>query len=142
MGNKKKQPATRNKERRLVDNAIRSSSIICEGSALTGTLSGEDDFVIYGSIEGECDLDGTLILQRPGKWKGNILANDIIIGGTVHGDVRARNKLELTSTARITGDITGNTVAIAEGAIFEGNISMTKEDDVSYFEDRRADKKE
>ena len=137
---KKKKQSDDNKERRWVDSVARPSSIICEVSVLAGKLSGDVDYVVYGSIEGECDLEGTLILQKPGQWKGDILAGNIVISGTVHGDVRAKNKLELTPTARITGDITGNTVAIAEGAIFEGNISMTREDDVSYFEDRRAGK--
>lgn len=126
-------------KRRIADTVKRSSSIICEGSVLAGSLSGEDDYIVYGKFDGKCDLKGALILQKPGRWKGNIVAEDVVISGTVEGDVKARNKLELTSTARITGNITGDTIAIAEGAVFEGKISMTKKDDVSYFEERRVE---
>ncbi|MCK4951608.1 MAG: polymer-forming cytoskeletal protein [Gammaproteobacteria bacterium] len=126
------------KKRRLTDNIHKSQSILSESSILTGTLAGDSDYVIYGSIDGTCDLAGTLMLQKPGKWTGNITAGNVVIAGKVDGDVQARDKLELTATARIAGNITGQTIAIAEGAVVEGNVSMTGKGGVSYFEDRRT----
>lgn len=126
-------------KRRLTDNIRKSQSILSEDSILTGSLAGDSDYVIYGSVDGKCDLAGTLMLQKPGKWTGSIIAGNVVISGKVDGDVQARDKLELTASARITGNITGRTIAIAEGAVLEGNISMTSKGDVAYFEDRRAE---
>ena len=126
------------KQRRLTDNIKKTPSIISEGSVLLGTLAGTDDYVIYGSIDGACDLGSAVMLQKSGRWTGEMVAENIVIAGKVEGNVTARNKLELTSSARIEGNIAGKTIAIAEGAVVEGNISMTSEEDVSYFVDHRA----
>jgi len=125
-------------QRRLTDSIRKAPSIISEDSILLGTLAGVDDYVIYGSVEGTCDLGSAVMLQKSGRWTGEMVAENIVIAGKVDGDVKARNKLELTSTARIEGNISGKTIAIAEGAVVEGDISMTSEEDASYFVDRRV----
>ena len=125
-------------QRRLTDSTRKAPSIISEGSILLGTLAGTDDYVIYGSVDGTCDLGSAVMLQKSGRWTGDMVAENIVIAGKVEGNVTARNKLELTSSAKIEGNIAGKTIAIAEGAVVEGNISMTSEEDVSYFVDHRA----
>lgn len=125
-------------QRRLTDSIRNTPSIISEGSILLGTLAGTDDYVIYGSVDGACDLGSAVMLQRSGRWSGEMVAENIVIAGKVEGNVTARNKLELTSSAKIEGNIAGKTIAIAEGAVVEGNISMTSEEDISYFVDRRV----
>ena len=127
-------------QRRLTDSIRKAPSIISEGSILLGTLAGADDYVIYGSVDGTCDLGSALMLQKSGRWVGEMVAENIVIAGKVEGNVTARDKLELTASARIEGNISGKTIAIAEGAVVEGNISMTNEGDVSYFVDHRVKK--
>ena len=125
-------------QRRLTDSTRKAPSIISEGSSLLGTLAGDDDYVIYGSVDGTSDLGSAVMLQKSGRWAGDMVAENIVIAGKVEGNVTARNKLELTSSARVEGDISGKAIAIAEGAVVEGDISMTSGEDISYFVDRRA----
>jgi cytoskeletal protein CcmA (bactofilin family) len=128
---------TKNKKRRIADSSGNDASIISDGSVIKGELTGNVNYVIAGKVDGNCDIQGTLMLQEQGSWKGTIVADFVVIAGQVDGDVRARDHLELTPTARIAGDITGKSIAIAEGAIFDGSVTMTQPENVSTFEEKR-----
>ena len=125
-------------QRRLTDQIKRFATVIGADSLIRGNLGGNDDYVILGRVEGDADIGGTLVIQEGGHWQGNILADNVIVCGEVEGDITARNKLEITSTARIRGNLSGQSIAIAEGAVFEGEIRMQMQQDVTYFDDRRA----
>lgn len=127
------------KSRRLRDSVKRFASVIGAKSVVQGKLSGEDDYVIYGRVEGDGDVKGTVVVQTEGRWTGNLTADNVIICGQVEGDVCARVKLEITASARVQGNLKGQSIAIAEGAMFEGEISMQMKQEVTYFEDRRQE---
>jgi cytoskeletal protein CcmA (bactofilin family) len=57
---------------------------------------------------------------------GNVAAEACVVEGRIEGDIQVRGTVELRSNCRVTGDITAKSVAIAEGAIFEGGITMDK----------------
>jgi cytoskeletal protein CcmA (bactofilin family) len=102
-----------------------------------GVFQGKDNHIIYGEVQGECDLEGILVLGEGSRWKGNIRAASIVIAGRVDGDVQATNKLELARTAQVHGKITSPVVAIARGAVHEGSIRMAKQTQITRFVDRR-----
>lgn len=126
-------------KRRVSDLQPNFSTVLGAASQFKGKLTGEGDYVIYGSVEGESDIRGKLILQSTGYWRGQILANDLIISGTVDGDIIARNRIELTSTAKVSGNIIGATVAIADDAEFDGEVHITKNDGLTIFNERRGE---
>lgn len=130
----------KNRTRRISDRRGGGCSIIWHDSVIRGAVSGADDYIVYGKVEGDAHSDGALMLQPGAIWQGNISANDVVIAGTVHGDVVARGKLELAGTARVRGNITGKAVAIAAGAVFEGEMRMAADAQLSYFQDRRTTK--
>ncbi|MCJ7590245.1 MAG: polymer-forming cytoskeletal protein, partial [Woeseiaceae bacterium] len=49
----------------------------------------------------------------------------VIVAGHVEGDIVARGKVEITNTARIAGTVTGEAIAVAEGAVVEGVMKTT-----------------
>ena len=51
----------------------------------------------------------------------------VIVGGEINGNVNAPDKMELTSTARMIGDIVTTTIVIDERAIFQGNCNMNQD---------------
>jgi len=124
-------------KRRLTDRVKKFATVIGQGSVINGTLGGKDDYIILGRVEGNADLQGTLIVQEGGEWQGDMTADYIILCGKVNGDICARTKLEITNTAQVTGNISGQSIAIAEGAVFEGEIRMQMKQDVTYFDDQR-----
>lgn len=129
------------KQRRTLDKVGGISTVIGAGAIFTGKLRGAENYVIYGMIEGDCNLDGTLVIEEGGRWLGRIKALNVIIAGEVTGDVFAEKKLELAPTAKIKGTLTGPVIVIAEGAVIEGSIKMTSGAQPIRIVERRADAK-
>jgi cytoskeletal protein CcmA (bactofilin family) len=103
-------------------------------------LRSNENCIVNGTVEGDCDIEGVLVLGEQGRWHGNISAVTAIVSGEVIGDITARDKLELTAVARVTGNIVSPVVAMAEGAIHQGGIKMTREGgSVSSFQEKRKD---
>jgi cytoskeletal protein CcmA (bactofilin family) len=129
----------RKKQRRTLDKVGGISTVIGAGAVFTGQFKGTENYVVYGTIEGDCDLDGTVVVEEGGVWRGQVKAGNVIIAGNVMGDVVAATKVELAATARISGSIAGPVVAIAEGAVVEGKIRMTSSAEPVRFVERRTE---
>lgn len=123
--------------RRMRDRSSGPATLINEGCKITGTLSGNGDFMINGEIDGDCDLEGTVTLAQNGYWKGMIKAGNVIVAGHVDGDIVAEGRVEITDTARITGTVTGDAIAVAEGAVVEGVMKTTTQDAPTEFVEKR-----
>jgi cytoskeletal protein CcmA (bactofilin family) len=123
--------------RRIRDRSSGAATLINEGCKITGVISGHGDFLISGQIDGDCDLEGTVTLARDGYWKGTIRAGNIIVAGHVEGDIVAAGKVEITDTARITGTVAGEAIAVAEGAVVEGVMKTTGQADPQEFTEKR-----
>jgi cytoskeletal protein CcmA (bactofilin family) len=130
----------RKKHRRTLDKVGGISSVIGADSKFVGTFSGDENYLIYGTVEGDCDLDGTVVVEESALWKGKIQAANVIIAGEVNGDVIAKVKLELAPTAKIVGNVTGPVVAIAEGAVVEGSMHMSSQGEITHFSEKRSNK--
>ena len=128
----------RDKGRRTLDSVKQFTTLVGSGTRLTGVLRGSENCIVNGTVEGDCEIDGMLVLGEQGHWHGNISAATAIISGEVAGDITVSDKLELSATARITGNIASPVVAMAEGAIHQGGIKMTRTDgSVSSFQEKR-----
>ncbi len=129
----------RKKQRRTLDKVGGISTVIGAGATFTGQFKGTENYVVYGTIEGDCDLDGTVVVEEGGNWRGQVKASNVIVAGNVFGDVIGTTKVELAPTAKITGSIAGPVVAIAEGAVVEGKIKMTSAAQPVRFVEKRAE---
>jgi cytoskeletal protein CcmA (bactofilin family) len=127
----------RKQRRRTLDRIENFTTMIGADSVYMGVFQGKDNHIVYGEVQGECDLEGILVLGEGSRWKGNIRAASVVIAGRVDGDVQATDKLELARTAHVHGRITSPVVAIARGAVHEGSIRMAKQTQVTRFVDRR-----
>lgn len=100
-------------------------TIIGPGAVFNGNLSAPQTIRIDGTLGGDCICKGNLILGKDGIIKGNIEAQDVSLSGKVTGDVKANGKLELFSTAKLTGDVTAKSLIVDENACFDGRCTMT-----------------
>jgi cytoskeletal protein CcmA (bactofilin family) len=123
--------------KRRVSDTNRQTTYIAASTKITGTLTGQGAYVFCGVVEGDCDIDGPLTLADGGRWKGTMKAVDIVVAGTVEGDVVAKQRVEIAGTARITGSLAGNSIAVAEGAIIEGEIKVTSGEPLTKFQEKR-----
>lgn len=122
------------KGRRTLDSLDGFSTSIGPDNKLKGIISGTGHSIILGTVEGDCDLDGTLVIGEGGAWTGNITVDNVVIAGEVTGDVVAKKKIDIVSTAKIHGSLTSPFIAIAEGAIHDGEIHMAE---VKRYTDKR-----
>lgn len=127
----------RRQKRRTLDRVGNFTSMLGPASVYNGVFQGKDNHIVYGEVQGECDIEGILVLGEGGRWKGNIRAATVIIAGRVEGDIQASDKLELARTAYVRGKIASPVVAIARGAVHEGSIRMAKQTQITRFVERR-----
>jgi len=126
------------KLRRLRDHSSGKATLINEGCKITGELTGNGNFVIHGEVAGDCDISGTLTLADSGYWQGSIHADHVVIAGQVEGDITAKGKVEITTTAKITGTVTAEAIAVAEGAVVEGGMKTTGKTEPLEFVEKRG----
>lgn len=100
---------------------------IAHGTTVEGKITGGTSVGIDGLVKGEINVSSKVIVGETGEIKGNIRADDVIIAGKISGNLEARNILEAQPTGQIFGDINASRLVIADGVLFEGNITMKKE---------------
>lgn len=93
--------------------------------------------MISGTVEGDCDLSGTVSITRQGVWIGTVKASSVIVAGTVEGDIEATGRVEIADSARIEGTVTGEAIAVAEGAVVEGIMKTTGRSKPTEFVEKR-----
>ncbi len=130
------------RSRRLRDRGAGPATLINQGCKITGTVTGTGDFQVSGEIDGDCELEGTVMLTKDGLWRGTIRAGNVIVAGHVEGDIVAADSVEITDSARISGTVSGEAIAVAEGAVVEGIMKTTGKSEPSEFVEKRADEQD
>lgn len=125
-------------KRRIEDGNDGPTTYIAPSTKIVGTVTGKGVYVFCGNIEGDCEIDGPLTLAEGGHWKGTLRARDVVVAGTVEGDVIAKHRVEIAGTARVTGSLAGNSIAVAEGAVIEGEIKVTSGEPAKSFAEKRG----
>lgn len=125
------------KLRRMRDHPSGKATLINEGCKISGEVSGDGDFIINGEVAGDCDINGTVTLARNGFWQGSLQASNVIVAGQIEGDITASGKVEITDTARISGTVTAEAIAVAEGAVVEGAMRTTGQSKPLEFKEKR-----
>jgi cytoskeletal protein CcmA (bactofilin family) len=125
-------------KRRIQDSNNGPTTYVAASTTIVGSVTGKGAYVFCGTVEGDCDIDGPLTLAAGGRWKGTLKATDIVVAGVVEGDVVAKQRVEILGTARITGSLAGNSIAVAEGAIIAGEIKVTSGVEPVTFQEKRT----
>lgn len=123
-------------QRRSLDHLQKVPTILGREVVYVGVIEGRDNYVVHGRVEGNCDLDGVLLIGPDGLWIGNIAADTVIVKGRVEGGIRAHFKIEVRPSARIKGDLSSPLIAVAEGAVLQGKISP--DSIITRFTERRT----
>lgn len=105
-----------------------TATIVAANTRITGNIRGKGDYVVRGRVDGDCDIDGPVTVAQGGHWKGTLRASRILIAGTFEGDLVAQGVIEIARSARIAGSISGHSIAVAEGAVVDGQICMLDRD--------------
>ncbi|MGD9598054.1 MAG: polymer-forming cytoskeletal protein [Steroidobacteraceae bacterium] len=125
-------------KRRLLDQFGATPTFIAEGCRMQGDLETRGPLVLSGTLIGDGRIGGALSVSVGAHWQGDVQAKAGVIAGEVTGRVTIEEKLEIGATAVIRGSIAARTLAIANGAVIEGDIVVTGTQPVVKFEEKRS----
>lgn len=104
------------------------STVIAAGASVSGTLRGEGIIQVEGTVEGEIELKGAVIVAPTGLVKGPVTADVLRIAGRIEGSVCAKERLLLQKTGSIEGDITTPSLEVEDGGRLNGRSTMPPPD--------------
>jgi cytoskeletal protein CcmA (bactofilin family) len=102
----------------------RVTSVIGPGVVWKGKLSGKGGVRIEGTLDGDINLQGMLVVGETGRVTCQTLrANVVVVAGAVRGDITAE-KLEIRSSGRVWGNVITAAFSTEEGAFLRGQVTM------------------
>ncbi|VAW91227.1 hypothetical protein MNBD_GAMMA23-1426 [hydrothermal vent metagenome] len=105
-----------------------STQLASIGSSIhfKGELTGEEGLIIDGRVEGTIDLKGNqLIIGNNGKIKADVFAQTIIVNGSLTGELHGKERVHISKTGKVQGNIFSPRVSLEDGAKFKGSIDMS-----------------
>ena len=98
--------------------------MIGSGTQIRGTVTGDEDLVIEGTVEGAVRISKDLNIGQQANLDASIEAQSVHVDGRIQGDVTAHKQLVVSKGAAVIGNVTTPRVSIADGAHFQGQIHM------------------
>lgn len=109
------------------NNSGNLNTIIGKGSSIDGTLKVESTLRVDGRVKGNVTTSESLVIGKEGNINGEVVVRNAILGGKLKGKLTAAGKVVLESRSVFRGELKTSKLVIDEGAIFEGNCSMSSE---------------
>ncbi|MBS1250616.1 MAG: hypothetical protein MAG431_02210 [Chloroflexi bacterium] len=117
----------------------RITSVLGQGISWQGDLTGKGGVRIEGSLEGNINLEGLIVVDKEGRVTSEtIRANAVIVAGIIRSDIIAQ-KVEIRSTGRVWGDVTTAAFSTEEGAFLRGKIQMEEKVEIDIKEEDEDD---
>jgi cytoskeletal protein CcmA (bactofilin family) len=92
-----------------------------------GEISGNEDLHVDGSVEGLIQLeDRKLTVGASAKLTADVVAREVVVYGSVKGNLRARDRIEIKKDGSVVGDLTTARIMIEDGAYFKGSIEIDR----------------
>jgi cytoskeletal protein CcmA (bactofilin family) len=124
-------------KRRLSDRNAGPPTVIGEGVSMQGDLIAPGNVMLCGSVRGDGQIGGSLSMTRGAVWEGQVRARSAVVAGQLIGSLTVEDRLEVGAVAIIKGRITAKSLAIARGAVIEGDILVTSGEPIVQFEEKR-----
>lgn len=102
----------------------RGLSVIDDRLTIRGEIDTDGTIRVDGHVEGGLHRAGMLIVGARGGLVGDVEAGDVIVAGTIHGDVHATGRVEIEPGAAVHGEIRANQMLLREGAMLYGRVSI------------------
>ena len=97
---------------------------IPKDTSLKGEIKCKGKVKLEGHVEGGGLVEGTVLISRAGHWVGNIVADVVIVEGTVVGDIVAKQKLLMLSQGKVDGAVYSKNIHMDAGASVSGKLQM------------------
>ncbi len=102
--------------------SLTQETVIGAGVHIKGDIQGDSKMEFNGTVEGNVELDGILVIGDSGKIVGDVSAISVFVNGEIKGNVRAKDKVQLSANSKLMGNLEADRIAIREGALFQGRV--------------------
>jgi len=99
-------------------------NVLGQSLTIRGDLTADGGFRIDGTIEGNLESKAAIVVGESGVVRGDVRGTDIVVAGTIQGNVTATGHLEILAKGRIEGEIDAKSVRIETGGVFRGMSHM------------------
>lgn len=107
--------------------SARAAACISQGIRIKGEVTGSEDLFVDGNVEGKLNLtNGNLTVGPNGSVKADVTAREVIVRGIIEGKVSGRDKVQLSSTGQVLGEVQTDRLAIEDGAKLRGKVEAGK----------------
>jgi cytoskeletal protein CcmA (bactofilin family) len=103
------------------------ATVIGRDIKFRGEISGSTDLLIDGELDGIIRLPAArLTVRADGRVRATIVAQDVVVLGSIEGEIRATGRVELRDGAVVVGDVFATRLSIEEGAILRGGVDPSR----------------
>lgn len=99
-------------------------NILSEGTIIKGDVQAAGDIRIDGTLVGNIEAKGRLVIGPKGKVEGEINCNNIEVSGYIKGKIKVSELLNMKASAKIYGDIIAGKLSVEPGSVFTGTCAM------------------
>src|SRR5579871_1528813 len=104
------------------------SATIGKAVKIVGQIYSKEELYVDGDLEGTLEaLENKLTVGRNGTVHASVKAREVVVMGTIQGNVEAAEKIEIRKDAKLVGDIRTARIIIEDGAYFKGSIDIVKD---------------
>ena len=101
------------------------SAALGQSIRIEGTLTGSEDLTINGTVTGTVQLKGhSLTIGANGKVEAALNAKSVTVEGQVNGNISADDRIQITASGSVAGDLRAPRIALDDGAQFKGRVEM------------------
>jgi cytoskeletal protein CcmA (bactofilin family) len=94
---------------------------------IVGQIFSKEDLYVDGELEGTVEaLEHKVTIGPNGTVKSGVKAREVVVLGSVHGNVESTEKMEIRKDAKLVGDVRTARIVIEDGAYFKGSIDIVK----------------
>jgi len=105
-----------------------------DGTEVIGDLKFTEVLHLHGHIRGKILSEGELVVGEKGVIEGDVEVGVLTLGGTLIGNVPAKNKAHFLSTARVRGDVYTPVLRVDEGACWDGSVNTSEQQEEKKFQ--------
>ena len=103
-----------------------TTATIGQTMRLNGEICTDEELYLDGEIEGAIEVRHRLTIGPNGKVKARVRARDLVVWGSIQGDVEATGRIAIMTGASIVGDVKTAGIVIEDGAYFKGGIDILR----------------
>lgn len=115
-----------------------AATLIAKDCAVSGKIKVEHDIQVDGKVDGQLNVEGTLVVSESGYVKGEVIAKELIVNGTIEGTCHAEST-QILSKGQVKGKIFSQNLSIEPGGKFYGETAELPEEEVVSISTKSKD---